>query len=80
LAAWHGTSRARAHLVLEVIINRGHYTGAVTPYGRKEPLTGPIALKFGQTTALSISPACNILEAHLLTDQGEVSYSFTPQS
>ncbi|MGY6036530.1 hypothetical protein [Aeromonas sp. AE23HZ002T15] len=40
----------------------------------------PVTLGFGQTHTLPFSKRCTLLELQLLTDQGEVTYQFDPQS
>lgn len=40
----------------------------------------PMTLGFGQTHTIPFSKRCNLLELQLLTDQGEVTYQFDPQS
>lgn len=48
---------------------------AVGPYGVDR--TFPVSLKYSQRTQFSLIPGtCNLLEATMFTDQGEVAYTF----
>lgn len=73
----HVTSLNDAVTIERVLVNRGECRVAERKRDRGLGSTFPVVLKFGQPVEFAMMPAsCDLLEATLFTDQGEVAYTF----